>query len=223
MKNKNSFAVQLIERVRFDVPYRIKLFLRLSFIFNLAYSAFLFIISRIYSSKWFFVMSIYYGLLSMARVFVYLQLSPKKQLVSKIKTMRACGFFLLSINLVFSTMMFLLIHGNQYVKHHEIIVITLATYTFTSLTMAIINSIKYLRKTDHLHSSAKIISLISASVSIVTLTNTMLSTFGEENLLLRSIILPILSAFVAVFIIACAIFMIRKANSDLRILKNEKE
>lgn len=211
------------ERVKIDTNFRIKLLLRLSFIFNVAYSVFLFIVSQIYSSKWFFVMSIYYGLLSVARIFIYLQVSPQQELVSKIKTMRACGYFLLSINLVFSTMIFILIYGNQYVKHHEITVIALATYTFTALTMAIINSIKCLKKKDYLYSSAKIISLISASVSIVTLTNTMLCTFGENNLLLRSIILPILSAFVSVFIIVCAILMIRKTNLDLRKLKNGEE
>ncbi len=211
------------ERIKIDTAFRIKLFLCLSFIFNIIYSVFLFVVGQIYSSKWFFVTSIYSGLLSAARIFVFLQISPQKQLVSKIKTMRACGCFLLSINLVFSTMMFVLIYGNQCIKHHEIIVIALATYTFTSLTMTIINSIKHLRKKDYLHSCAKIIGLISASVSIVTLTNIMLSTFGEENLLLRSIILPILSGLVAIFIIICAILMIRKANLDLRKLKNGKE
>ena len=211
------------ERIKIDTAFRIKLFLCLSFIFNILYSVFLFVVSQMYSSKWFFVTSIYYGLLSVVRIFVYLQISPQKQLVSKIKTMRACGCFLLSINLVFSTMMFILVCGNQYIKHHEIIVIALATYTFTSLTMAIINSIKYLSKNNYLHSCAKIISLISASVSIVTLTNIMLSTFGENNSLLRSIILPILSGFVSIFIIICAILMIRKANLDLRKLKNGKE
>ena len=211
------------ERIKIDTTFRIKLFLCLSFIFNIAYSGFLFVVSQMYSSKWFFVTAIYYGLLSVARIFVYLQISPQKQLVSKIKTMRACGCFLLSINLVFSTMMFILIYGNQYIKHHEITVITLATYTFTSLTMAIISSIKHLSKNDYLNSCAKIISLISASVSIVTLTNIMLSTFGEDNSLLRSIILPILSGFVSVFIIVCGILMIHKANLDLRKLKNGKE
>ncbi len=211
------------ERIKIDTAFRIKIFLRLSFIFNIAYSVFLFVVGQINSSKWFLVTSIYYGLLSVARIFVYLHISPQKQLVSKIKTMRACGCVLLSINLVFSTMMFILIYGNQHVKHHEITVITLATYTFSSLTMAIINSIKHLRRNDYLQSCAKIISLISAIVSIVTLTNTMLCTFGESNLMLRSIILPILSGFISIFIIACAIVMIRKANLDLRKLKNGKE
>ena len=51
----------------------------------------------------------------------------------------------------------------------------------------------------------------------------MLCTFGEGNLLLRSIILPILSGFVAIFIIACAVLMISKANLNLRKLQNAKE
>lgn len=211
------------ERIKKDAAFRIKLFLCISFIFNFAYAVFLFVVSQVYASKWFFVTSIYYGLLSMVRIFVYSQVVTKKQRVSSIKTMRACGYFLLSINLVFSTMTFILIYGNRYVKHHEITVITLATYTFASLTIAIVNSIKYLRKNNHLHTCAKVISLISASVSIVTLTNTMLSTFGEQNEALRSVILPILSGFISIFIIACAILMIRKANLDLRKLKNGKE
>ncbi len=81
------------ERIKIDTTFRIKLFLCLSFIFNIAYSVFLFVVSQMYSSKWFFVTSIYYGQLSVARIFVYLQIFPQKQFVSKIKTMRACGCF----------------------------------------------------------------------------------------------------------------------------------
>ena len=99
----------------------------------------------------------------------------------------------------------------------------MATYTFTALTVAIINSIKYVKKHEHVYFCAKIISLICASVSIVTLTNTMLATFGQDNALLRRIVLPILCAVVSVFIIVSAIFMICKANLYIRILKNEKE
>ena len=58
---------------------------------------------------------------------------------------------------------------------------------------------------------------------MATLTNTMLATFGEDNLLLRKIILPLLCGAIAIFIIVCAILMIRKATIDIRTLKNEEE
>lgn len=221
MKIRQSI-ISFFDRLKRDYNYRIKTFLFCSFIFTIIYSVFLFVISQINSSKWFLVMSIYYILLSASRIFILVQMDPKKNLRSKITTMHVCGVFLLIINVVVSIMMFILIFTNLTVKHHEITVITLATYTFTSLSFAIIGTLRHLKLNNYVYFCAKIISLISSSVSLTTLTNTMLSTFGEDNLLLRNIILPILCGAVSIFIILCAILMIRKANAKLRILKNEK-
>ena len=212
-----------LEKIKRDADYRIKILLSISIILNIAYSIFLFIVSQIYHSNWFFVMCIYYGLLSTARIFMLIQSKPKKSMRSNIITMYVCGYFLLLINLVVSAMMFILIYNRTPIKHHEITVITLATYTFSSLTFAILGILKHLKQNNHVYSCIKIISLTSASVSLTTLTNTMLATFGENNLLLRRIILPILCGAIAIFIIVCAILMICKADFDLRILKNEEE
>lgn len=212
-----------LKKVKNNLDFRTKSLLLLSLVFNFIYAIFLFIVSKIYFSKWFYVMSIYYGLLSIARVFMFFQTNPNKQTVKKILIMRLCGYFLFLLNVVVSVMMFIIIYTDQPIKHHEITVIALATYTFSALTLSIIGSVKHLRKNDYVYSCVKVISLISVSVSMVTLTNTMLTTFGEENLLLRSITLPLLSGAVSIFIIVCAIFMIIKANKDLRILKNEEK
>lgn len=217
MKTNTLFF--FIQRTKNDSDFRVKLFLRLSFVFNLAYATFLFIVSQIRHSNWFFIMSVYYGLLSATRGFILLQINPKKEELKKIKSMKACGSFLLFINLVVSIMMLILIYRYQPVSHHQITVITLATYTFTALTFAIVNTVKYLKQNNHVYSSIKIISLVSASVSLVTLTDTMLATFGDDTTLLRNIILPFLCIFVSVFIVLSAIFMIQKANKDLRIFK----
>ncbi len=193
----------------------------ISLIFNFGYAIFLFVVSQVYFSKWFFVMSIYYALLSIARIFIFFEINSKSPLRKKILTLRACGYFLLFLNLVVSVMAFLLMYTAPYAKYHEIIVITLATYTFSALTIAVVNIVKYLKKNDYVYSCVKVISLISATVSMLTLTNTMLTTFGSDNMLLRSIILPILSSVVAIFIVVCAILMIKKANNELKVLKNE--
>lgn len=213
----------LFHKIKTDAQYRIKLFLCLSFVWNILYTGYLLIVGWVYQSKWFLAMSVYYGLLSTTRIFCFMQTKPEKSLHAKVKTMRACGCFLLCINLAISSMMFILIYGNRQVKHHEITVITLAAYTFSALTVAIVNSVKYIRKHDYISSCIKLISLVSASVSMVTLTNIMLSTFGEDNALLRSIVLPALSAAVSVLIIVCSILMIYKAHSTLRNLKYEQE
>ena len=210
-----------LKKIKDNIEFRIKLFLLISLIFNFGYAIFLFIVSQVYFSKWFLVMSLYYALLSTARIFIFFEINPKSSLRKKILIMRACGYFLLLLNLVVSVMIFLLIYTVPYAKYHKIIVITLAAYTFSALTIAIVNIVRYLKKNEYVYSCVKVISLISASVSMLTLTNTMLATFGSDNECLRSIILPILSGVVAIFIIVCAILMIKKANNDLKVLKNE--
>ena len=210
-------------RIKNYRDFRIKLFLLLSLVCNFVYALFLFIVSQVNASQWFFIMSIYYGLLFLVRLFMFVQSNPQKSLRSKIKVMQVSGYFLTLLNIVVSVMMFVLIYTTQCVKHHEITVIALATYTFSSLTIAILSSIKHLRGNNYVYSCIKVISLISASVSMVTLTNTMLATWGDETMLLRDIILPILSGVVSIFIIVCAVLLIRKANLDLKVLKNEEK
>ena len=199
-------------KLQHDFRFRTKLFLGISLSWNLVYSVFLFAVSFIEKSKWFLVMSVYYVLLFSARTYILTTLRSRQPKDVKIKAMRILGYFLLLINLAVSTMVFILIRDNTPVKYHEITVITLATYTFSSLTVAIIHSIRYFKKNNLLYFCVKIISLTTASVSLVTLTNTMLATFGEANILLRSIVLPILSAFVSILIITCAILIILRTK-----------
>lgn len=210
-------------KIKGNAPFRIKLFLCASFLCNVLYSIFLFVVGRLYISNWFLVMSIYYALLSIVRSVCIFQVYSRKQELPKIKAMQACGVFLLLIDLVVATMMFILMHGDKAVQHHEITVIALAAYTFSALTIAIYNYVKYMRKREYIFSCIKAISLTAASVSLVNLTTTMLHTWGRQNEALKSVILPILSAFVSIFIIVCAILMIRKTNLDIRTLKYGKE
>lgn len=212
----------IFERAKKDIFFRIKLFLGLSVLFNVTYAVFLFAVSIRANSKWFFALSAYYGLFSMARLFLFVQFTTKRKLRTKIVTMLICGYFLLLINLAVATIIFILLFRDQYPRYHEITVIALATYTFASLTIAIIGCVKHLKWSNHLFSCAKLFSLISASVSFIPLTNTMLSTFGTDTMQLKNILFPILCIAVACFIITCAVYMICKAHFDLKVLKNEK-
>ena len=213
----------IFEKWKVDAYFRIKLLLFCSVVFNLLYAIFLLVVCQIYFSKWFFVMSVYYGLLSIMRIFIFVKINAKTSRHNEVSIMRTCGCFLFLLNATVSAMMFLLIYTAGGVKHHEITVITLATYTFGSLSFAIFGIVKYWKKNAYVYFSIKMISLISASVSLVTLTNTMLSTFGDDIQMLRSILLRILSVVVSVFILYCAIYMVRKANLVVRNLSYEEE
>ena len=211
-----------LNKFKTDAIFKTKVLLSLSLAFNIGYAVFLFVAGLMQQSKWFLVMAVYNTLLALARLFAFGQIKPNKSTRSKNKAMRLCGYFLLVINIVVSAMMFLLIGGEHVVKHHEIVVITNATYTFYTLTMAIVNSAKHIKNMDYTSMLIKIISLTAASVSMATLTDTMLATWGGEDLTLRSIILPILCVAIALYIIVGAILMIRMSNKYLRKLNDEE-
>ena len=215
--------LSILKKYKNSESYRIKFLLGFSIIYNVAYALYLLVESSLTASRWFFIMSVYYALLSIVRIFMFFQLERNNSLRKNLIIMRGIGCFLFLLNFIISIMMFVLIYTNKIVKHGEITVITLATYTFYVLAMAIIGSVKHIKRKNSLYSCIKIISLVSASVSMVTLTNTMLSTFGENNELLRSIILPLFSGVVSIFIIICAILMVLKANSNLRWLNYEEK
>lgn len=218
-----NIKVSVFDKFKNDALYRTKIFLYVSLTFNIAYSSYLFVSSLVVHSKWFFIMSIYYGLLSIVRAFLFVQINPDTSISSKIKTMRGCGLFLLLIDVVVSAMFFILLEDDYVANYGENQVIMLATYTFISFGVMVANGTRVVKKNDHVYSSAKILSLNAASVSLVTLTNTMLSTWGNGNTSLRNVLLPTVSGVVAVFVIICAIIMILKSYLDLRTLEFELE
>ena len=206
-----------------DAHFRLKTFLTLTLIFNVAYSIFLFTVGSTNGSKWLIVSSIYYLLLFVIRLYILIKIENPTSRKQEILTMQLSGEYLLLINLAIATLMQYIIYSDNQVYYHEIVVITIATFTFLSLTLAVIGYVKFLNKNDYLYVSVKLISLTSASVSLVTLTNTMLLTFGNGNSLLRSIILPLLCIAVYLFIIFLAITIIKKSNLALKELKNEEK
>lgn len=94
--------------------------------------------------------------------------------------------------------------------------IAMATYTFLTFAFAIVNLIKYKKYKSPVYSAAKSITLISASVSILTLETTMLTTFETNpNPLFRQIMLLLTGTLVIGFAITMAIIIIVKGNKQL--------
>ena len=130
---------------------------------------------------------------------------------------RNCGIVFLVMNFTLSLMTFFMVYWDKTFIHHEITTIAMAAYTFTTFTIAIINIVKYRKYKSPVYSASKAISLAAACVSMLTLTSTMLTTFGEGNeILMRRIMLGSLGGVISVFIIGMAIYMIANAGKQLR-------
>ncbi len=220
-KNGNRYAV----RWREDVRLRMNISLYSSIIWNSAYAVFQLCLGIYNDSFWFYSLAGYYFCLACIRFYLSRHTTRHKvgeKLHEELIKYRACGFVLLFLNIALSVMVFFMIYFEKTSYHHEITTIALAAYTFTTLTVAIVNSVKYRKYESPVYSAAKAISLAAASVSMISLTSTMLTSFGNSDTdpMMRTAMLALLGGAVAVFIIVMSLYMIIRAN---KALKQEKE
>jgi hypothetical protein len=211
-----------------DTRFRVNVSLYGTLIYNTAYALLQLGMGFWHHSFWFYSLAGYYISLAVMRFFLVSHTSrhkPGDKMLDELKKYRACGIIFLVMNLALALMIFFMVYWNRTFHHHEITTIALAAYTFTSLTFAIINTIKYRKYNSPVYSASKAISLASACVSMLTLESTMLTTFGEGTMSLtgRRILLGISGGVISAFIIAMAIYMIIQGTKKIKLLDAAKE
>lgn len=219
IKNENKY----IKRLLSDVHLRVNITLYGSLLWNGAFAIFQLGLGFYHKSFWFYSMSAYYVVLAIMRFFLVRHTRTYKaneEDEKEIKKYLLCGWLLLIMNLTLMTIVFFIVYWNRTFVHHEITTITLAAYTCVTFTFAIINSVKYRKYNSPVYSAAKMISLIAATVSILTMETTMLTTFGgDTSFKLRQVLLLITGIAVTVFTVTMAIIMIVKGYKRLKLLK----
>ncbi len=220
-KNNNRYAV----RWRDDVRLRVNISLYGSFFWNTAYAIFQLALGLYHGASWYYSLCGYYIFLSVMRF--YLTRHTRKHnagenLMGELKRYRFCGIVFLLINMALTAMMIIMISQDRAFRHHEITTIAMAAYTFTTLTVAIVNVIRYRKYKSPVYSASKAISLAAACVSMITLENTMLTTFNDGSMtaFTRRLFLALSGGAVSVFIIVMAIYMILTANKSLKEIEN---
>ena len=212
IKNENKYIV----RYRTDTHLRIKINLIGTFLINFAYAIFQFFIGLYHDSFWFYSMFAYYLFLAITRFYLMkhtLKFEPNEKPKDELKKYVFSGWMMLVLNMALSVMIFFMVYWNKTFKHHQITTIALAAYTFISFTIAIVNFIRYRKYKSPLFNAAKSISLTSASVSIITLETTMLTSFGSDmDLSTRKLFLGLTGAAVSLFVLTLAIIMIAKGT-----------
>lgn len=129
-------------------------------------------------SWWFITVGAYYAVLAMAR-FSVLQVKKKAKGDYGIELFarRITGVLLVVLSVCIvgvNILSALKERGNAY---HEIIMITIATYTFTKITMAIVGMAKEKRAASPALKTLRNIALADACVSIYTMQRSMLQSF----------------------------------------------
>ena len=142
-----------------------------SLLFNMVYSAYHIIFGITTHSWWLFTIGIYYAILSIVR-FVVLRHKGKKHFV-----IRFTGIMLMVLSLSLIGTVILAFVKDRGTEFHLIVMLTIAVYAFTKITLATIKWIKARKSQSAKLITLRNISFVDAFVSIFSLQRSMLVSF----------------------------------------------
>ncbi len=224
LKNENKYAQRWLN----DPRLRVNVSLYGSLAWNALYGIFQLWLGFYHHTFWFYSLGAYYICLGAMRFFLVRhtrKFAPGEKMQTELVKYRACGIVFLLMNLALALIIFFMVYWNRTFEHHMITAIAMAAYTFTALTTAIVNVIKYRKYNSPVYSASKVISLAAALVSMLTLESTMLTTFGDGTMTAttQKWMLGATGGAISVLIVATAIYMIVIGTKKLKILKSEVE
>lgn len=243
MQRARSFTNKhkLSRRFLNDEEYRI----RISIVVGIAVDTFWALINigmgMAFVSAWFITLGCYYLLFGLMRELLLLQFnSGAKEKIQDAcdkssckegraptkkerKTAFACGVFMIASTFIMSGIATLLLHGDATIRYGEIQTIALAAFTFYSLIGAIIGLVR-LRGRELLLVVNCRVNMCIALVSLFTLEMAMLATFGTNDDITLTLILPALTgAAVSVALCLMGILTVKQARTTKTVAQKDSD
>lgn len=170
------------------------------------------ILGIVTNSWWCITLSAYYITISVMRVAIlfYIKKSKIKNFKNEIFVKKFTGFmfFLLAVILIETTI--LAVKQETGTVRHEIIIITIATYTFTKITLAVINLLRSRKYKSQVITTIRNIAFADAAVSVFSLQRSMLVSFGNMQSSDIRIFNILTGSGVCLFVILLGANLIRK-------------
>lgn len=193
-------------------------------VFTLIFAIFNGIFGILIKSLWFGAFAGYYLVLSFQRISVLISYeyigkkyadNAQKTNRAKQKIYLANGAVFIPLTIALTVIVPMLVNSARPAAYGEIAAITTATYAFYKITAAAINLRKAAKTKDAVAQTLRNIGFVDALTSIMLLENTLISTFGELDSGMKSII-ALSGLFVCAFNIALGSFMVITAAKRLR-------
>lgn len=164
--------------------------------------------------------AVYYILLAVMRFLLLRQLhSGKQDKVSEYRRYRLTASLMLLINLTLSVIVLDMILKHQPDTSSDVVVITSAAYTFYTLTVSIMDIVKYRKYESPVLSAAKAIRFAAALVSLLSLEASMLLHFGQDESFRRRM-LALTGAGVCTVVVAMSVCMIVRSTKKIKDLRS---
>lgn len=212
---------------RQDVRLRISISLGVGILGNTAYALLQLGLGWWHRSLWFCALAAYYLSLGGMRLFLVCHTRSYcagVRMEEELRKYRGCGVVFLVMNLAISVMILFMVYWNKTFYHHKITTIAMAAYTFTTLSLAVVNAVRYRATNSPVYRAWASIRLAAACVSMLTLESTMLSVFSQPGMKLRQrqMLLGGSGAVVSVVIVSMAVYMIVQGTKQIKLLERKK-
>ena len=209
LKTKTGREIILNQR------YRIVLSAAIAFTCNLLYALYHCVLGIINLSLWFIAMCAFYGILATMR-FAAVLCEHKSKRLSDDDTerfvMRMSGILLSALSFVLAVIVYISLSQNIAAKHSEIIMITIATYTFYKITIAIIRAVKQHKNPSPFLKTLRSIRYAEVAASVLTLQRSMLVSFGPMGNKQARLMNALTGAAVCLFVMMLGLSMITKST-----------
>lgn len=209
-----------------DTAFRTQVSLYMSLGINLLYAGINVISFIIYDSRWFIIFAVYYMTLAVMR-FLLLRYARRDGIgqnrLGELRWARVCSCILVTVNFALSGAVLMILFQDKGTEYAGILIYVMAAYTFYTTIHAIINLIKYRKYKSPVMTTAKIITLSAALVSVLSLETAMFSQFGQdmspEN---QRLMIALTGAGISIAVIGMSSYMIVKTSKEIELLKDTK-
>lgn len=200
-----------------------------SLIINLLYAVYNGVLGIWGQSVWFITMGMYYAVLSIMRVLAvkgeYRSVRTVRML-RELSIMKTVGILLFLLTFILTGSIYLSLKYDLPKRYGTIIMITIATYTFVKVVMAVINFVKARKHYTPLIITIRNISISDALVSLLSMQMSMYATFSRRETDNSYIMHVITGAGVCLCIVLIGVSMIRysvKMSKNITVIKGPVE
>ena len=221
--NAKQAAIQKIKRTKLgrrfiqEQRFRAVFSAAVGLLANIMYAIYHGALGVVNQSLWFVTMFAYYMILSSMRFSAVLCEWKHKSLASEDTeyfVAKLCGGLLVLLSFVLGGVVYISLSQNVAVKHHEIVMITIATYTFYKITVAVIRAIKQRNNTVPLLVVIRTIGYAEVAASLLTLQRSMLISFGSMDNEDIALMNSLTGISVCLFILLLGIFTIVRSGKE---------
>ena len=207
-----------------DRVFRINISLSVSFAIGMLYVGINLWSWYMLKSYWFMVLAVYYSVMAVMRFLLVRYVRIQKigtSILGEWKRSKVCAYILLLINLSLSGAVLMILYQSKGYDYPGVLIYVMALYTFYSTIHAIVNIVKYRALGSPVMSTAKIVSLSGALVSMLNLETAMFAQFGAglapEH---QRIFIILTGAGVSITVVTLSVVLIVSANKEIRRIKN---